>query len=41
MPYELIDGTTGRLRQTGWLKRDKNMVINAKDLKPNDKLNWL
>ena len=41
MPYEIIDQEGGRLKQTGWVKRDKNMVINAQHLKPNDKLNWL
>ena len=39
--HNLIDEKSGRLKETGWLKRDKNLFVNSEDLKSNDKLNWL
>ena len=37
----MLDPKTGRLKLTGWVKRDENLVVNKLALRANPKKNWL
>ena len=40
-PYEILDPATGYLKETGWMKRDKGIIINGDAVKPDPSKNWL
>ena len=39
--YEILDPSTGILKETGWMKRDKDIILNRQAIKPDPERNWL
>ena len=39
--YEILDPATGYLKETGWMKRDKNIIINRDAVKVDPSKIWL
>ena len=39
--YEILDPKTGILKETGWMKRDKDVILNRNAIKPDPSRNWL
>lgn len=39
--YEILDAKTGTLKQTGWINRDKGIILNSEAVKPEPANNWL
>jgi len=39
--YEILDPKTGTLKQTGWINRDKGIILNSEAVKPEPANNWL
>lgn len=40
-PFYILDEKTGRLKHTGWMKRDKNVQFNRDAVKADESNNWL
>ena len=39
--YEILDPSTGTLKQTGWINRDAGIILNSEAVKPEPANNWL
>lgn len=39
--YEILDPATGTLKKTGWINRDKGIILNHEAVKPEPSNNWL